>query len=549
MSDGKEEYNVFASNVEGKEVFVQDAEQGRHKYFCLGDGCKREVIRVLHNSSPHFRHYVKPGTIQKKCTYKDETYRHKLAKEILQREKRIKIPTLYKFPPKGVKGIPRILAETKTIEADHVKIERYIYETNDGKIKIGRKTEEEGLNLLVNPDVIFFNKKNEPILLIEIVATHKLNDEKKIKLSRLGIDTIQVTVPKDSPESIEKSLLNNANRAKWIYSNEEQNTEYIPVSYSSAEGISSIDEQQRKFFEESYKCRKARIRNLIRTIEKCLGSKQYRGINDAFESELSRVENNSERNRERLQSLQDKHRKGIERKYKEQVEELELGEELLEKKKNEFEQRYSDLESRYIAKKGELEDEERIIDFEIRGENKATEGGGSSIDSRKREIEGEIKAIGKNIELEEAEIKREVEDFGESIEFEKSETKRIQQETENLPEKYRQIEQDLRDRYRRLEEQEKSKIKDIESEEGGLPNQFEQDRKELEDRFNVIRKQSLRQLEERDVGVNTEFSRKLKKTIENGTLLHNLKKANLELGRVRKAKELIETNAYKNWND
>ena len=57
--------------------------------------------------------------------------------------------------------------------------------------------------LLIQPDVAFFDKDETPILLIEIVATHKVDPEKIVKIKRLGIDTVQVKVPKDSPQEIE----------------------------------------------------------------------------------------------------------------------------------------------------------------------------------------------------------------------------------------------------------------------------------------------------------------------------------------------------------
>jgi hypothetical protein len=128
--------------------------------------------------------------------------------------------------------------------------------------------------LLSKPDVVFFDSNGKPILLIEVVATHKVSTEKKVKLKRLGIDSIQIAIPKDSPENIEKTF-RITERTKWIYSHEQENTPYIPIPFSDSTAILSVDEDQRKLLEESFICRKAEINNLIRTIRRCLESKQY----------------------------------------------------------------------------------------------------------------------------------------------------------------------------------------------------------------------------------------------------------------------------------
>ena len=167
--------NVYALNVEDEIVYVEDVERGRKGYFCIG--CKQQMQAVkpkVTNIRAYFRHDVK-FTGSKKCTYSDETYRHKLAKEVLQDYKRIKVPPLYKYPPKGIEGVPSLIRESTYIEAAKVKIEVPFFEDENGEIRFGKEDNNGDRFLIVQPDVTFFNFKNEPILFVELAATHKVD--------------------------------------------------------------------------------------------------------------------------------------------------------------------------------------------------------------------------------------------------------------------------------------------------------------------------------------------------------------------------------------
>lgn len=299
----KEQKNVYALDQNLNKIFVKKAVNGRNLYSCMG--CKREVLMVRRKSFWHFRHYVESDSEIIKCTYNDETFRHELAKNILQIHKKIKVPTLYKFSPNVNDGLPKILQSTRIIEAHSVKNEVFFFENNNGDLKFGSKEDSNNMNLLIKADSAFFDEDGKPILIIEFIATHKLTEEKKIKIKRLGIDTIQVSIPKDSPEAIEEILLKDTSRTKWIYSYEEQNAEYFSVSSMAEDGIYGIDEKQRDFFDEGFTCRKARINNLLFSIGKSLESEQHREIDGSFESEISRVQKNTERIRDDEKGLRE----------------------------------------------------------------------------------------------------------------------------------------------------------------------------------------------------------------------------------------------------
>jgi hypothetical protein len=527
----KEENNVYATNIEGDVLHVSDAKSGKQGYYCLG--CQRELQAVkskLANRISYFRHDPKATKGKGKCTFSDETHRHKIAKEILQRIKRIKVPPLYKYPPKKGNGQANLLSKAKFIEAYSVENERYFYENEDGKILWGLRPEVSDKYLLIKPDVTFFNKEYEPILFIEIVATNKVSEEKKVKLKRLGVDTISIRVPKGSPEEIEESLLQTVN-TKWIYNYEQECTEYIPVPESNSEGIPPIDEEQRKLFEETYSCRSSQINNLIRTIKRCLESKPYADIERAIRDELSRVEKNTDRDKERLQRLEGTLRKRIDRKHREHFEQLKLEEEEFELEESEFQQRFEDLEQRYKSKRDKLEIEEATVEFELKGEVEGDGNRRKTFDERENEIKQATKEAEQLVRLEEESIRN------------------IERETEELPEKYRKIEQELRQRFEHYEEYEKNEIGKFQSEEKALRGRFESEREELESKFEELRRQSLKQFEKRDFGIDSQFSRELKKTITYRESVNNLNKDVISIARIRRAREYIRNGAYKNWYD
>jgi hypothetical protein len=299
--------NVYAQTAEEKIIHISEAESGRKGYFCLG--CDNELEGVkskLQNRISYFRHVPLAVKIERKCVYSDETHRHKLAKELLLHLKYIKVPPIYKYPPKGTNGLGMFIRDAEIIEAHSMRMELTFYEDEDGIVKWGSNPEVDERYLLVKPDVTFFNTEGDPILFIELEATSGISAQKKAKLKRLGINTVQVKIPKDSPASIEESF-KNTNRTLWIYNYDEERTEYVYIPSENTKGLSQTDEQQRILFEESFKCRQAEINSLVRTIERCLESKPYYTIENGLRSELSRVKGNTEEHQSKLDGLREEH--------------------------------------------------------------------------------------------------------------------------------------------------------------------------------------------------------------------------------------------------
>ncbi|PZR07148.1 MAG: hypothetical protein DI539_23935 [Flavobacterium psychrophilum] len=528
--DRDEQQNVFAFDLKHEPIHISDARSGRKGYFCMG--CDREMQAVkskILGRSSYFRHDPKDVLRKGKCTYSDETYRHKLAKEILVRLKQIKLPAVYKYPPKGEAGLAYLLKESETLIAHHVEVQRHFYETDNGEISWGSQTEANGKNLLIVPDVIFFNKENEPILFIELVVKHGITDEKKLKVRRLGINTVQVKVPKESPQEIEKSFLT-TDKTKWVFNYEQEITDYLRISKGNSEGISSTDEVQRQFYEETFRCRVSQIGNLVRSIKRCLESKPYREIDEAIRSEISRVERNTESNRERLQRIQEEIDDEVYNGLGAKREELRIEENQIFQGENRVLQLFEKVQQRYKRKRESLETEKGLYESGVTAELKRSGVTGFTFSERKRDIEREIKSEELAITAEQAVISQ------------------LEIDTRTAPEKNKRLEEGVRRDSAKRADDEKSAIERIEEGRRTISERFEKLRGELTERFNQLRNESSYRIKERNIGGDTELSRRIKELLSIRGLLINYIEENSAYKRNRKAWESFKSGAYKSWD-
>lgn len=530
--------NVYALNLKGDVIHASEANSGRQGYYCLG--CKKEMQAVRSKKSnriDYFRHDPKNVVSGSKCTYSDETYRHKLAKEILQRIKRIKVPAVYKYPPKGQEGLANLLVESKYIEAATVGIEMTFYEDESGAIHFGSNKDIESRFLIVRPDITFFNGKSEPILFIEIVVTHGIKNDKLIKLKRLGIDTVQVRIPKDSPESIEKSF-HVTDKIKWIYNNVEERTEYVPTTSSNSKGVSPIDELQRKLQEESLACRTAEIGNLIRSIKRCLESKPYRESEDELREEISRVTRNTDTHRARLDKIREDCRSGVERIYTKENEAIRERRKRLEREEEALEQKHRDLESRYFKKAREIAAEDKELELRIQKEIEGSTGTGETIEHRKRKIDRDRELERRDFETRGNANRKVKEAILRDIEGERLGIKQIIDSRNTIPAKFKQLEESIRGEFKKQEDREREEEQRLKTEEEGIRREFE----ELRDRATNSTKTR--------VGDGTnELSRGINQLIQNWERLRDFEKFQLTYKRHREAWESFNKGTYKNWTD
>lgn len=341
--------SIYAFNSDMEIVYIEDVPI-EHRglagdYYCLG--CKKTMQVVLPKikRKKYFRHHVSKNHASQ-CTYSQETHRHFLAKQYLKDLNKIKVPSIIKYsdsdPNDGL-----FIKESRVIEGFSVVTEKAIYEDENCNIQIANKNAthlEKYLHMI--PDAILLDSKGNPKLIVEFVATHKPDPIKLMKLKRLGIDAVQVSVPKSSPEDIKKSLLVTT-RTKWLYNYEEDNTQFISLSKEDPRRVYETDDLQRRLFEEGYKCRSAQIGELIRSIEKLLESELYAETERKFKSEIQRITEITERTRSELDNVREQHiRKGIEQH---------------QERRNEFQNYSSNLERRYNSKRSRVEEEIRII--------------------------------------------------------------------------------------------------------------------------------------------------------------------------------------------
>ena len=495
--------NDWAKDIKGEPIHIDNAKSGLQGYYCLG--CGQEMQGYKYKNPKYqsfFRHHAHNVDKDKtECVRASRVYRERLAEQILHLLKDIKVPTVYKYPPKGVESIPMFLQESKTIKAFTVKSQLSFYEDEEGTILWGKNPEIEDRYLLIRPDITFFDEKKNPILFIEFVITHKLDSDKKLKLQRIGIDTVQIIIPKVPEEEIRKAL-KSVKKYKWVYNELEANTEYISVSKGNTEGIPSINEEQRKLFEESYSCRATQISRLVRDIKRCLRSEPYRRVERLFESELSRVAQNRQRDQQRLGKLEESNR-----------------EEALTRNREshgKIKSKYGDLEKRYNDKNQELQQATEAYDSDQRI-RESIEYYIEQEEATIKRIEQETNEFDKRIESEESKMGERVwDEFSGETELTESRIEEIRIKNNNIEEKIRtvvnsQIEAtersigDIRIQQERVKstiweefrtniEFEKSEIQRIEREEKGIEKtvreQFHRDLKEhpskLPERIRII---------------------------------------------------------------
>lgn len=394
-----------------KHIHISEAKSGLNGYYCLG--CKKQLQAVKGKIRTHyFRHHAKD--VDKnitECVVANRKYRELIAKDILHRLKELKVPGVYKYPPKGVDGLPNELSPPKTIKAHSVKSELTFYEDIDCNVIYGQNPDIDERYLLIRPDITFFNEKNQPILLVEFVVTHKIDNEKRAKLKRLGLNTVQIIIPKKPESEIEKTLKSRS-KIKWVYHDIEANSNYVHISRPSDSRIWEIDDDQRRIFEESYKCRTSQIKYLIRAVKRALESQSYKRAEHHLESEISRVEKATEAEREGLEQMERRFENEIRAELAGEFHAFEFQEDQFKQEESSFQKNAKNLENRYFDKvkgirqeqnkisrltKEELQDHrtEDEIKEQFRREAESLEG--EFIEERRR-IERDIKAQRRRID-------------------------------------------------------------------------------------------------------------------------------------------------------
>lgn len=541
-----EQDNDWAKNLEGDYIHISQAESGSNGYSCLG--CDKEMLAAKGIIKKHyFRHIVKDtGNSKKECVNSSREYREKLAYFYFMRVKKITVPAVYKYPPKGIEGFPYLIKEKQTINAHRVDREVTFFEDENGIIHSGKNTKVDERYLWIRPDAVFYDINDKPILFIEFIVTHKPDTDKLNKLRRLGINTVQIIVPKKTEEELEKEI-SRASKVKWTYNEIESDTEYISITQGNSEGILPIDEEQRKLFEESFACRRAQVENLIRSITRCLESQSYKRVEHQFEREISRIEEATKRHRERLDELERKYEEEIFAKFESETRTIEERGRNLREKEKEWREYYSDVETRFYSKSRKLKQEQAIAREQLSskfGIRNTEEGIREEYNNRIKSTRGEEELL----------LNRERADREEEINY-KEHIKRLDSE-----EQYRS-----KSKINRISKQ----IEDIERKMESLSADFAQENVELEgeylnleehlregirnrktgnrSRLEEFRK-SILQFMDGEIPFGIELSDRIKKLFEARRFLYNYEERKRSEERLRIIIECIRKGDYKKWD-
>ena len=214
----------------GKIIHISKVDNGL-KSGCVCPACgERLVAKKGKTGKPqeHFAHYNKDN-----CKYGYETTLHYAAKELLEKEKKILLP--YRKNQINTFNLNGLLYWKYKNERIGI-IEDRIY-------NLTNIISEKKLHNII-PDIKA--KINGREILIEIAVTHKIDEEKKKKLDKIGIPTIEINLSglKDnfSERDLYLNVVENTKNKEWIFNPKDENTIYdlqnsFDTIYENLKGI------------------------------------------------------------------------------------------------------------------------------------------------------------------------------------------------------------------------------------------------------------------------------------------------------------------------
>jgi len=399
----------YAISEDGIELFIDNVvlagKNGKKGYFCIGCGNEMVAVKNYGDHRNYFRHYGNNGA-NNKCTWSSETYRHYIAKLELKSYKRVKLPTIWKHSPDfSEKVVIRRFGKNDNsyfnglnvisgfAHAHRAENEMYFYMVN-GVVHYSEQknrpvTFDKGT--LIQPDVTFFNNKNEPALFIEVVATHKPDFEKIAKLVSIGIDTIEILVPKDSKENIIKTIRHESKRTKWTFSSDAHRVKWGDCISKPGKVIQRSNDEDRGTGGEP--CCIAEINSAERVFYSFMGSAEFKSAKGRIEKQKRKIEGYVAKEfRRRRRNI--KRRREINYNIR-----TELG-----RKRSDIENKHFELEKRYRVRKSQIRaDIKRQLSSRDRRLIEAREVRASVIyGERRKSVEERRKRVGRRREFIEA---------------------------------------------------------------------------------------------------------------------------------------------------
>jgi hypothetical protein len=511
-------YTTIALDENKERVNIEDAIKG-FKYFCEGCGARKIAVTefIRRDIAKYFKHHSKDVHIHHNtCKWSDENTLHKMAMDILQIKKYIKVPSVIKSSPDG-KGLAYKIRDPKIIKAHFIENEMSYYEDNEGTLKWKRLNRPE-LELLkdkiIRPDVSFFDSNNMPILFIEIVFSNDISEEKYLKIKRFGIDTVKVIISTLNLETINKCF-DTTTYTKWVFNNDEQRTNYISIPASSGTTVLSSDELEGGIYAENFNCRRNEIENFIRAVNRCLGQESYSSIKGELDRQLYELEEHSKRDSKRLRELQEGYEKEVEKEFESETSSIGKEETDITKSEGEFSNYNIKLEERYFKRKGELS--ESYNNYESTDQ--------CEINRLEDEIR-ELEIYGLTIEERIDGIRREKERIENSINYTSFEIRKEEGGISRLEDRTRELSQQI------IQQSEK----------------FNQDRERIEGEFNRNREELFREFESKDFTGTSSIGKRIKEIIDGGAFIDIIEQGTRDFNELRIAQKYLKSEDWRNWD-
>lgn len=205
--------------------------------FCPNPKCNSRLIaRKGEFKKHHFAHYE-----TEECTGSFESVLHLLAKEIIKNEKRIVIPEV-KFHDNQYEQVTILLTNKQEVKAESVDLE-----ISQGDFQ---------------PDVIMnFGSKQ---LFVEIAVTHFIDEEKRNKIIKRAVSTIEIDLSNFKgafdKQNLVRALIYSTENKKWIFNSQKK----LLVSNYLKRKKQELDEEEYNYkrieHENSIKRKNARIK-------------------------------------------------------------------------------------------------------------------------------------------------------------------------------------------------------------------------------------------------------------------------------------------------
>lgn len=358
-----ENFDTQYASFEGEDIYISRAESGRRGYTCIG--CKRPLEAVIQRKNPdyksYFRHIIDPREKQTfHCSFDSRRYLERVVEKIIIEKGSILLPKVVKYPPAGSSHVPLLLREEKVLIPSRIEAQQTIFLKEGLEDKSSTDDNSQVKKKYIRPDVVFYGQNEEPLLLIEIIITHPIDDKKKAKLINLGIDTIQIDLPHGDKDEL-REIIEAGTNTKWVFNNEEFYTNYFSITGENRKEFPSINEQQRSFFQESSTCRRARINELIYSINRCMETEQFFGFEEKLGAEISRIGEHTKAAKSRLGKMEAEQEAGLYSEFEPEEKSLSEAEDTERAEHERIEAEQKDLEARYTAKAEELREEESTI--------------------------------------------------------------------------------------------------------------------------------------------------------------------------------------------